>query len=160
MTSEVVVAAPVRAQRVREIATELSGLRGALLPILHAVQEELGYVDQPDVAVIADVLNLAVAEVHGVVTFYKDFRRKPPGRTTVTICQAEACRAVGAVSLAEHARQSTGCTCGETTADGRITLEQTYCLGNCALGPTVQVAGKLHGRVTPGRLDALLGEAR
>ncbi|GAA1148754.1 formate dehydrogenase subunit gamma [Kribbella jejuensis] len=160
MTSEVVVGAPVRAQRVREIATELSGLRGALMPILHAVQEELGYVDQPDVPVIADVLNLAVAEVHGVVTFYKDFRRTPPGRTTVTICQAEACRAVGAVALAEYAQQSTGCTFGETTGDGRITLEETYCLGNCALGPAVQIAGKLHGRVTPTRLNALLGEAR
>ncbi|HWD83767.1 MAG TPA: NAD(P)H-dependent oxidoreductase subunit E [Kribbella sp.] len=160
MTSEVVAAAPVRAQRVREIAGELRGLRGALIPILHAVQEELGYVDQPDVAVIADVLNLAVAEVHGVVTFYKDFRRTPPGRTTVAICQAEACRAVGAVPLAEHARQSTGCAFGETSADGRITLEEIYCFGNCALGPTVQVAGKLHGKVTPARLDALLGEAR
>ncbi|MFF0266789.1 NAD(P)H-dependent oxidoreductase subunit E [Kribbella sp. NPDC004536] len=160
MTSEVAVAAPVRAQRVREIATELGGLRGALIPILHAVQEELGYVDQPDVAVIADVLNLAVAEVHGVVTFYKDFRRTPPGRTTVAICQAEACRAVGAVPLAEHAQQSIGCSFGETSVDGRVTLEAIYCFGNCALGPAVQVAGKLHGRVTPARLDALLGEAR
>ena len=98
MTSEVVAAAPVpvpgRAQRVRELAEDL---RGALIPILHAVQEEFGYVDQPDVAVIADVLNLAVAEVHGVVTFYKDFRRTAAGRTTVAICQAEACRSVGAV---------------------------------------------------------------
>ena len=160
MTSEVVVAAPVRARRVREIATELRGLRGALMPILHAVQEELGYVDEPDVAVIADVLNLAVAEVHGVVTFYKDFRRTPSGRTTVAICQAEACRAVGAVALASYAQQATGCSFGETTADGRLTLEETYCLGNCALGPAVQVGGRLHGRVTPTRLSALLGEAR
>ncbi|MFG1911040.1 NAD(P)H-dependent oxidoreductase subunit E [Kribbella sp. NPDC048928] len=160
MTSEVVAVAPARAQRVREITEELRGLRGALIPILHAVQEELGYVDQPDVAVIADVLNIAVAEVHGVVTFYKDFRRAAPGRTTVAICQAEACRAVGAVELAEHAKQSIGCPFGETTPDGRITLEEIYCFGNCALGPTVQVAGKLHGRVTPTRLDALLGETR
>ncbi|HEY3511780.1 NAD(P)H-dependent oxidoreductase subunit E [Kribbella sp. NPDC051137] len=160
MTSEVVVTAPVRARRVREIATELAGLRGPLLPILHAVQEELGYVDQPDVAVIADVLNLAVAEVHGVVTFYKDFRRLPAGRTTVSICQAEACRSIGAVALAEHARRSVGCSFGETTADGRLTLEEIYCFGNCALGPAVQVAGRLYGKVTPARLDALLGEAR
>ncbi|MFD7154035.1 NAD(P)H-dependent oxidoreductase subunit E [Kribbella sp. NPDC059898] len=158
--SEVVITAPVRARRVREIATELAGLRGPLLPILHAVQEELGYVDQPDVAVIADVLNLAVAEVHGVVTFYKDFRRTPAGRTTVSICQAEACRSVGAVPLAEHAQRSVGCSFGETTTDGRITLEEIYCFGNCALGPAVQVAGRLYGRVTPARLDALLGEAR
>ena len=164
MTSEVAAAAPVpvpgRAQRVRELAEDLRGLRGALIPILHAVQAEFGYVDQPDVAVIADVLNLAVAEVHGVVTFYKDFRRTAAGRTTVAICQAEACRSVGAVELAEHARRTVGCGFGETTHDGRITLEEIYCFGNCALGPAVQVAGRLHGRVTAGRLDALLGESR
>jgi formate dehydrogenase subunit gamma len=159
MTSEV-VAAPVRARRVREIAEVHRELRGALIPILHAVQEELGYVDQPDVAVIADVLNLAVAEVHGVVTFYKDFRQTPAGRTTVAICQAEACRAVGAAALAEHAQRTIGCAFGETTPDGRITLEEIYCFGNCALGPAVQVDGKLHGRVTPTRLDAILGETR
>ncbi|GAA0612328.1 NAD(P)H-dependent oxidoreductase subunit E [Kribbella sandramycini] len=144
----------------REIATERRGLRGALLPILHAVQHELGYVDQPDVAVIADVLNLSVAEVHGVVTFYKDFRRAPAGRTTVAICQAEACRSVGAVALADHARAALGCAFGETTPDQRITLEEIFCFGNCALGPAVQVGDRLHGRVTPTRLDALLGEAR
>lgn len=135
-------------------------MRGALIPILHAVQEEFGYVGQPDVAVIADVLNLSVAEVHGVVTFYKDFRRTAAGRTTVAICQAEACRAVGAVALGEHAKRTTGCEFGETSHDGRVTLDEVYCFGNCALGPTVQVGGKLHGRVTPARLDALLGEAR
>jgi formate dehydrogenase subunit gamma len=164
MTSEVVAAAPVpvpgRAQRVREIAVELRGLRGALIPILHAVQEELEYVDQGDIPVIADVLNLSVAEVHGVVTFYKDFRRTPPGRTTVAICQAEACRSVGAVELAEHLKRRAGCGFGETTYDGRVTLEEIYCFGNCALGPTVQVGERLHGRVTPARLDALLGEVR
>ncbi|MFF1817227.1 NAD(P)H-dependent oxidoreductase subunit E [Kribbella sp. NPDC058245] len=164
MTSEVVAASsvpvPGRAQRVREIAGELRALRGPLIPILHAVQEELGYVDQPDVAVIADVLNLSVAEVHGVVTFYKDFRRAPAGRTVVAICQAEACRSVGAVALAEHAQRSVGCGFGETTYDGRITLDEVYCFGNCALGPAVQVGERLHGRVTPARLDALLGEAR
>ncbi|MFC6161182.1 NAD(P)H-dependent oxidoreductase subunit E [Kribbella jiaozuonensis] len=158
MTSGVVV--DVRAQRVREIASELRGLRGALIPILHAVQEEFGYVGQPDVAVVAEVLNLSVAEVHGVVTFYKDFRRTAAGRTTVAICQAEACRAVGAVGLGEHAKRVVGCGFGETSYDGRITLDEVFCFGNCALGPAVQVGGKLHGRVTPARLDALLGEAR
>lgn len=164
MTSEVVAAAsvpvPGRAQRVREIATELRGLRGALIPILHAIQEELEYVDQGDLPVVADVLNIAVAEVHGVVTFYKDFRRTAAGRTTVAICQAEACRSVGAVALAEHAKRSTGCGFGETTADGRLTLDEVFCFGNCALGPAVQVGDKLHGRVTPARLDAILGETR
>jgi formate dehydrogenase subunit gamma len=164
MTSEVVDAAsvpvPGRAHRVREIAADLQGLRGPLIPILHAVQEELEYVDQADLPVIADVLNLAVAEVHGVVTFYKDFRRAPAGRTTVAICQAEACRSVGAVKLAEHAQRRIGCGFGETTYDRRITLDEIFCFGNCALGPTVQIGEKLHGRVTPARLDALLGEVR
>ena len=149
-----------RAGRVREIAVELRGLRGALIPILHAVQEELEYLAQDDVAVIADVLNLSVAEVHGVVTFYKDFRRTAAGRTTVGICQAEACRSVGAVELAEYAKRVTGCGFGETTYDGRITLDEIFCFGNCALGPAVQVGDRLHGRVTPARLHALLGEAR
>ncbi|TDW18903.1 NAD(P)H-dependent oxidoreductase subunit E [Kribbella kalugense] len=149
-----------RAGRVREIAFELRGLRGALIPILHAVQEELGYVAPDDAAVIADVLNLAVAEVHGVVTFYKDFRRTAAGRTTVGICQAEACRSVGAVELAEHAKRTVGCGFGETTYDGRVSLDEVFCFGNCALGPAVQVGDRLYGRVTPARLDALLGEAR
>lgn len=149
-----------RPQRVREIATARRELRGALMPILHAVQEDLGYVDTADLPVIADVLNLAVAEVHGVVTFYRDFRREPGGRTTVRICQAEACRSVGGKELGEHAKRRTGVGFGETTYDGRVTLDEVFCLGNCALGPAVQVGDKLHGRVTPARLDALLGETR
>jgi formate dehydrogenase subunit gamma len=163
MTSEVVADAPVpvpgRARRVREIAVELSGLRGALIPILHAVQEELGYVAQDDVAVLADVLNVSVAEVHGVVTFYKDFRRAPAGRTVVGICQAEACRSVGAVELADYARLRTGCGFGETSVDGRVSLDEVFCFGNCALGPAVAVNGRVRGRMTPARLDAVLGEA-
>ena len=160
MTTDVSGIAAVRAQRVREIATALRGVRGPLIPILHAVQEDLGHVDAADVPLIADVLNLSVAEVHGVVTFYRDFRRAPAGRTTVRVCQAEACRAVGAEALAEHAKLSTGVGFGETTADGHITLDEVFCLGNCALGPAVQVGERLHGRVTRARLDAILGEAR
>ncbi|MEV6283138.1 NAD(P)H-dependent oxidoreductase subunit E [Kribbella sp. NPDC051770] len=164
MTMPVTDSAPVpgagRPQRVREIATERRRMRGALMPILHAVQEEFGWVSQTDVPVIADVLNLSVAEVHGVVTFYRDFRREPGGRTTVRICQAEACRSVGGVELADHAKRTTGLGFGETTYDGRLTVDEVFCLGNCALGPAVQVGDKVHGRVTPARLDAILGEAR
>lgn len=164
MTIEVSTASPVpaagRPDRVREIASARRELRGALIPILHAVTDELGYVDTTDIPVIAEVLNLAVAEVHGVVTFYRDFRREPAGRTTVRICQAEACRSVGAEALAEHAKRRTGVGFGETTYDGRLTVDEVFCLGNCALGPAVQVGDKLHGRVTPARLDAILGEAR
>ncbi|HLU57344.1 MAG TPA: formate dehydrogenase subunit gamma [Pseudonocardia sp.] len=158
MTTDVTDLAAVRAERVREIATARRGIRGPLIPILHAVQEELGHVDQADLPVIADVLNLSVAEVHGVVTFYRDFRRAPSGSSTVRICQAEACQAVGARALGEHARRRLGVGFGETTADGAVTLDEVFCLGNCALGPAVQVDGTLHGRVSPARLDALLGE--
>ncbi|MFC0624601.1 formate dehydrogenase subunit gamma [Kribbella deserti] len=160
MTIDTTNPAAVRTARVREIASELRELRGALLPILHAVQADLGHVDQVDVAVIADVLNLSVAEVHGVVTFYKDFRREPAGRTTLRICQAEACQAVGAEALGEHVKRRTGLSFGKTSVDGRLTLEEVFCLGNCALGPAVQVNGKLHGKVSPARLDAIVGEAR
>ena len=164
MTMEVTDSEPPpvagRPQRVRELATERRQVRGALMPILHAVQEEFGWISQTDIPVIADVLNLSVAEVHGVVTFYRDFRREPAGRTVVRICQAEACRSVGAVDLAEHAKRRTGLGFGETTYDGRLTVDEVFCLGNCALGPAVQVGDKVHGRVTPARLDAILGEAR
>lgn len=129
------------------------------MPILHDVQEELGYVDPAVVPVLADALNLSVAEVHGVVTFYRDFRKAPPGRTRVRVCRAEACQSVGAEALAAHARQSLGVGFGETTPDDAVSLDEVFCLGNCALGPSVQVGGRLHGRVSPARFDALLGEA-
>jgi len=149
----------VRVGRVRAIATRLRAQRGALLPILHAVQAELGHVDAVDLPAIADVLNLSVAEVHGVVTFYKDFHREPVGRATVRICQAEACQAVGAQALGEHARARLGIGFGETTPDGSVTLDEVFCLGNCALGPAVQVGERLHGRVGQARLDVLIEEA-
>ena len=147
-----------RSARVREITEARRGLRGPLLPVLHAVNDELGHIERSDVAVVADVLNIAVAEVHGVVTFYEDFRTAPSGRSTVRICRAEACHSVGAEALADHARGALGVGCGETTDDGGVTLEQVFCLGNCALGPSVQVDGVLRGRVTPARLDAILGD--
>jgi formate dehydrogenase subunit gamma len=147
-----------RPARVRAIAESRLGLRGPLLPVLHAINDELGHVDPADVPVVADVLNLAVAEVHGVVTFYRDLRRAPAGRATVRICRAEACQSVGADALAEHARTRLGIGFGETTPDGAITLDEVFCLGNCALGPSVQADDVLSGRVTPTRLDAILGE--
>ena len=150
----------VRHDVVRDLALARRDLRGPLLPVLHAINDELGHIDQADLPVVADVLNLAVAEVQGVVTFYRDFRRVPAGRATVRVCRAEACQAVGAEALAEHAKQRLGVGFGETTADGAVTLDEVFCLGNCALGPAVQVDGKLRGRVTPARLDAVLGELR
>ncbi|MFF1679826.1 NAD(P)H-dependent oxidoreductase subunit E [Streptomyces sp. NPDC058256] len=140
---------------VRKVAARHRGERGALLPVLHAVQAELGHVPQEAIPVLADEFNLSRADVHGVVTFYHDFRREPAGRTTVRICRAEACQALGANSLVGYAREA-GLSLGETTADGAVTVEQVFCLGNCALGPAVEVNGRLHGRVSPAGLGAIL----
>jgi formate dehydrogenase subunit gamma len=144
---------------VREIAAAHRGQRGALLPILHAVQEALGCVPPEAVPVLADELNLSRADVHGVVTFYHDFRSRPAGRTTVRVCRAEACQAVGARRLVDYLRDRHGMSLGDTSPDGSLTVEQVFCLGNCALGPAVQVNGRLHGRVDEVRLSSILGEA-
>ncbi|MFD9460153.1 NAD(P)H-dependent oxidoreductase subunit E [Streptomyces sp. NPDC060027] len=140
---------------VRRVAAGHRDQRGALLPVLHAVQAELGHVPQEAIPVLADEFNLSRADVHGVVTFYHDFRREPAGRTTVRICRAEACQALGADGLVTYVREA-GLTPGETTADGAVTVEQVFCLGNCALGPAVEVNGRLYGRVGPARLGSIL----
>jgi formate dehydrogenase subunit gamma len=128
---------------------------GPLLEILHAVQDELGCIPAEAVPPIAEGLNLSRAEVHGVVSFYHHFRGTVPGTTVVQLCRAEACQSMNARALEEHAKQRLGVPCGETTADGRVTLEAVYCLGNCACAPAMMVNGELHGRVTPARFDEL-----
>ena len=135
--------------RVREIVARHSGWRGPLLPILHAVQEELGYVDPAVVPLIADELNLSVAEVHGVVSFYRDYRSEPPAPVQVRVCRAEACQAAGGEALAHHAATH--------RRAGEVDVDDVFCLGNCALGPSATVDGRLLGRMTPQRLDAILG---
>lgn len=134
---------------------------GALLPILHAVQDALGYVPGGAVAPIAAALNLTRADVHGVISFYHHFRDAPPGRHVLQVCRAEACQAMGARSLEAHARSSLGLVgTSHRTADGEFTVEAVYCLGNCALSPAVMLDGQLHGRVDAQRLDALLQDSR
>ncbi|MFB6516397.1 NAD(P)H-dependent oxidoreductase subunit E [Streptomyces sp. NPDC056401] len=140
---------------VRTVAAAHRAERGALLPVLHAVQAELGYIPQEAIPVLADEFNLSRADVHGVVTFYHDFRREPAGRTVVRICRAEACQALGAQELVDYVRAA-GMPLGQTTPDGAVTVEQVFCLGNCALGPALEVNGRLHGRVGPAALGALL----
>jgi formate dehydrogenase subunit gamma len=130
---------------------------GPLLVVLHAVQDALGYIPPAAIPQIATGLNLSRAEVHGVVTFYHYFRTAPHGRRLVQICRAEACQARGGAVLEAHARKRLGVEFDETTADGAITLEAVYCLGNCATGPAIRVDGRLHGNVTPARFDALTG---
>jgi len=132
-------------------------LPGGLLPILHAVQDALGFVPSDAIPVIAHELNLSRADVHGVLTFYADLRTSPPGEVHVEVCRGEACQSLGAHVLAEHAEITIGVRFKETTSDGSITLDEVFCFGNCALGPTVRVDGCLHGRVDPARFDELLG---
>ena len=129
---------------------------GGLLPLLHAIQNELGYVPADSVAEIARAMNLSRAEVHGVISFYHDFRSQPAGNHVLQICRAEACQSMGSRALEEHARQALRVDFGETTADGAVTLEPVYCLGNCACSPSIRLDDSIHARVTPARLDALL----
>jgi formate dehydrogenase subunit gamma len=144
----------VAQQRIREHLR----LDGALLPILHALQEEFGYVDEAAEPLIAAALNRSRAEIHGVVTFYHDFRRVPGGRHVVKLCRAEACQAVGGDALAARACARLGVALGETAADGSVSLEPVYCLGLCAVAPSAMVDGRVVGRLDAQRLDALLAE--
>jgi len=131
---------------------------GPLLEILHAVQNELGCVPAEAVPLIADGLNLSRAEVHGVVSFYHHFREHTPGRYVVQLCRAEACQSMNAHALEEFVRGRLRIGFGETTPDGRVSLEAVYCLGNCACAPSMMVNGELHGRVTPERIGELARE--
>lgn len=143
---------------VLEACARLKALPGALLPILHAVQETLRFVPKDAVPLIARELNLSIAEVHGVVSFYHYFLQKRPGRQVLHLCRAEACQALGSVTLEAHVKARLGIDFHGTTADGSTTLEPVYCLGNCALGPSLMIDEQLHGRVTAERFDALLAQ--
>lgn len=142
--------------RIREFA----GAPGALLPILHSLQEEFGYVDEAAVPMIAEELNISQAEVHGVISFYHDFRREPAGKHILQICRAEACQAMGCESLVQHVERRLDVKIGATTSDRSITLKPVYCLGNCALSPAVMLDGKPYGRMTPSAVDALIESSR
>lgn len=145
-------------QRTDDIVAELSGLEGPLLPILHAVQQAFGYVPQDALPRIAERLNLTRAEVHGVMSFYHDFRTEPAGRHVVKICRAEACQARGAQAVVDHAKQLLDVDFHETTPGGGVTLEEVFCLGLCACGPAAMVDGKLVGNLDVARLEKILTE--
>jgi formate dehydrogenase subunit gamma len=138
-------------ERVRAVVAEHRTRPGALLPVLHAVQHEFGRIDAAAVRIVADELNLSRADVHGVVSFYTDFRSEPVGAVHVRVCRGEACQAVGAEDLYAAAVRL-------ATAD--VSVEQVFCFGNCALGPTVEVNGRLRGRTGPQELDAAIASAR
>lgn len=132
-------------------------LEGPLLPVLHAVQDELACIPPQCVAGIARGLNLSRAEVHGVISFYPLLRAAPPGRRVIYLCRAESCQAMGGAQLEAHAKQRLGIDYGGITADGELSLEPIYCLGNCACSPSVMVDGRLHSRVDAQAFDQLLG---
>ncbi|MEH6635188.1 MAG: formate dehydrogenase subunit gamma [Halioglobus sp.] len=129
---------------------------GGLLPLLHTIQAKIGYVPPESVAAIAKGLNLSRAEVHGVISFYHDFRSAPAGRHVLQICRAEACQAMGSRVLEAHAKDILGIDFGGTTPDGAVSLEPVYCLGNCACSPSVRIDDAIHARVDAARLDVLL----
>ncbi len=152
---------PDNLSTVAHILAAKQSLSGALLPILHDIQDTLGYIPPDAVPSIAGALNLSRAEVHGVITYYHYFRQTPPGRHVVRVCRAEACQSVGSEALAAHVQSALACDFHATSADGAVTLEPVYCLGHCAVGPNVQIdETTLHARVTPEKFDRLLAELK
>ncbi|MGQ9369883.1 formate dehydrogenase subunit gamma [Azospirillum sp. ST 5-10] len=152
--------APWDAERARTIVENHKSLRGALLPILHALQEEFGCIDEEAVPLLAGALNLSRADVHGVVSFYHEFRRTRPGRHTIKVCRAEACQSMGCDGLIDHIKAKLKVDFHGTTDDDAFTLEPVFCLGNCALSPAVMIDDRLYGRVDARRFDALTGALR
>jgi len=152
--------APASTAALQEVLARHANEEGALLPILHELQDRLGHVPPDAVPEIANALNLSRAEVHGVITYYHHFRSEPTGRHVLQICRAEACQSMGADALLSHAELRLGCASHSTTSDGSFTLEPAYCLGLCASSPALMLDGEPHGRVSARGLDALIVQAR
>jgi formate dehydrogenase subunit gamma len=159
-TYSLIDTSPKEALAARRIALAHGNKPDALIEILHDLQAELGHVPESTLPALAKALNLSRAEVHGVVTFYHDFHRHPAGRHVIKLCRAEACQSMGAEALAALVQRSLKVTFGETTADGAITVEAAYCLGNCALAPAMMVDGKLVGRVDAEGFEKIAAECR
>lgn len=147
------------ADRAQARIRELQRLPGALIPILHALQEDFGYIDAEATPLIAEALNLSHAEVHGVISFYHDFRHAAPGKHVLRICRAESCQSMGCDALIQHVEKRLGVKLGQTTPDQSLTVEQVFCLGNCALSPAVMLDGEPYGRVSPAVADFLVDSA-
>lgn len=145
---------------VESVVASHRGKIGALLPILHSIQNKLGFIPQEAVPMIAGAINLSRAEVSGVMSFYHDFRNEPAGKHLIHLCRAEACQAMGSRELERHASDQLGIQYGETTADGLFTLEPVYCLGNCACSPSVRIDDELHARVSPEKFDELIDDLK
>jgi formate dehydrogenase subunit gamma len=143
-------------QAVQRALRRYEGQKGSLLPVLHAIQDDLGHISDEAVRTVAQALQLSRAEVHGVVSFYAHFRSKPAGATVLEVCRAESCQAMGGDALADHAKRRLACDFHATSADGSVTLEPVYCLGLCAQSPAIMINGRPHARMTPEKLDRLL----
>lgn len=147
-------------QQVTEVITSLQDKPGALLPILHGIQDRLGYIPNEAVPMIGEALNQSRAEIHGVISFYHQFRTTAPGKHTVQICRAEACQSMGSRQLEAHAKETLGIDFHQTTDDRTVSLEAVYCLGNCACAPSVRVGDDVVGRVTPEKFDQLVEQLK
>jgi formate dehydrogenase subunit gamma len=150
---------PWSVERTRSIVASHKDREGPLMEVLHGCMHAFGHVPEAAVPVIAEALNLSRTEVHGIVTFYHDFRRELPGKHILKLCRAEACQSMGCEDLVERAEKRLGVSCGNTSADGRVTLEPIYCLGLCATAPSAMIDGKIVGRLTAAKLDTILKEA-
>ncbi|MFA5121252.1 formate dehydrogenase subunit gamma [Zavarzinia sp.] len=145
-------------ERLREVIARFAGVEGATLPVLHAIQAEFGHVPAAAVSLIAEAENRSRAEIHGVVSFYHDFREQPAGQHVVKLCRAEACQSMGGEAVAEHVCRRLGLSFGETAADGSVTLEPVFCLGLCSTAPAAMVDDRLVGRLTPAKAERLVAE--
>jgi formate dehydrogenase subunit gamma len=147
-------------EKLDQLIAQYKSIPGALLPLLHAIQDELTYIPESAYPKIARALSLSVAEVHGVVSFYHHFKTHKPGRHVLQICRAESCQAMGSEALEAHAKQCLSIDYHETSQDQAVTLEPVYCLGNCALSPAVMMDEEIFGRVSKADLEALIQDAK
>lgn len=147
-------------ERTATIIEEMIGLEGPLLPILNAVQEEFGHVPREALPAIAEALNISRAEIHGVVSFYHDYRGEPAGRHVIRLCRAEACQSMGSDAIAADLEAAFGIAFHQTAPDGSVTLEPVYCLGLCACAPAALVDGEPVGRLDAARVEEIVAEVR
>lgn len=150
----------VSATRIEEVIGRSSALEGPLLPILHDVQEEFGYIPSEALPLIADALNISNAEVHGVVSFYHDFRREPAGRHVLKLCRAESCQSMGSDAISASLRALLGAGMGETSSDGAVTIEAVYCLGLCSCAPAAMLDGVPMGRLNDEKIIDIMSRVR
>lgn len=151
-------AAALQTEKIETHIAKHKTMPGALLPLLHAIQDDLGFVPEDSYSLISKALSLSVAEVHGVVTFYHHFRRHAVGKHILQICRAESCQAMGSAKLEEQVKKTLGIDFHETTQDGALTLLPVYCLGNCACSPAVMLDDEVYGRMDAGKVAELVNE--